>query len=263
MTVRAAKETRMSSVRSILFLCYPGCGEQDTLAPWEMLKSLAWVLSQRTPAEPLDVTLGAFEEGLAIHPNMTAEREVTMQMGGEVDLEREVTDDTRADVLYVPGGMGSGDASTDPRLLDLVRAHHAEGRWVASNCSGIALLQRAGILGDTPVTAPATLSRKLAREGVRVRTPRTMWQCVPDSRIFTAAGGSAVHPSTIALVWYLFGDDLARTLSMMWDSLGAHGRALFELEGPAYGTYPDLEGPLQDEWEDRLMPDLPVPAGVS
>jgi len=91
---------------------------------------------------------------------------------------------------------------------------------------------------------------------VKVKTPRTMWQCEPDHKIFSAAGGSAVHPSTIALVWYLYGDELAHTLSLMWDTLGAHGKALFEMEGPDYGTYPDLEAKLQDDWEDRLLPDV-------
>jgi putative intracellular protease/amidase len=249
----------MSRIESILFLCYPSCGEQDTLAPWEMLKSLAWVLSQQDPDQKLDVALGAFEDGLTIHPNMTDEDEVTMQMGGVIDVEREVTPDSRADLLYVPGGIGSGEATKNPRILDLVRAHNAEGRWVATNCSGISILQRAGILRDTPVTAAATVSRKLAKEGANVGMPRTMWQCVPDRKIFSAAGGSAVHPSTIALVWYLFGEELAHTLSLMWDSLGAHGKVLFELEGPDYGHYPDRESVLQDEWEDRLLPD-PVAA---
>lgn len=254
----------MSRVQSVLFLCYPSCGEQDTLAPWEMLKSLAWVMSQQDPPQSLDVALGAFEEGLSIQPNMTDDDEVTMQMGGVVDIEREITPDSRADLLYVPGGIGSGEATKDRKILDLVRAHHDEGRWVATNCSGISILQRAGILHDTPVTAAATVSRKLAREGANVMVPRTMWKCVPERRIFSAAGGSAVHPSTIALAWYLYGEDLAMTLSFMWDTLGAHGRTLFELEGPAYGTYPTHEARLQDEWEDRLLPDpVAIPEPVA
>jgi len=245
----------MSQVESILFVCYPKCGEQDTLAPWEMLKSLAWVLSQTPEGPQLEVLLGAFEEGLTIHPNMTEEEEITMKMGGVINVEREITPDTRADLLYVPGGIGSGEATKNEHIRDLIRAHNDEGRWVATNCSGISILHRAGILRDTPVTAAATVARKLAREGVKVKNPRTMWQCEPDRKIFSAAGGSAVHPSTIALVWYLFGKELAQTLALMWDTLGAHGKALFELEGPDYGTYPDLEAKLQDDWEDNLLPD--------
>jgi len=250
----------MSQVESILFVCYPKCGEQDTMTPWEMLKSLSWVLSQEPDGPQLDVALGAFEEGLTIHPNMTEADEVTMQMGGVVNTERDLTPDSRADLLYVPGGIGSGEATKNPHILDLVRAHNSEGRWVATNCSGISILHRAGILRDTPVTSPGTVSAKLAREGVNLKTPRTMWQCEPDRKIFSAAGGSAVHPSTIALVWYLFGQELAMTLAMMWDTLGAHGKALFELEGPDYGTYPDREAKLQSDWEDTLLPD---PVGVA
>jgi putative intracellular protease/amidase len=248
----------MSQVQSILFVCYPKCGEQDTLAPWEMLKSLAWVMSQ--DGEQLDVKLGAFDEKVNTAPNMNehvlnAPEEVTMQMGGVINLEQEITPDSRADLLYVPGGIGSGEATKDARIRDLIHSHNAEGRWVATNCSGIGILHRAGILRDTPVTAAATVSRKLTREGVNVKVPRAMWECVPDRKIFSAAGGSAVHPSTIALIWYLFGEQRALTLSLMWDSLGAFGKVLFELEGPDYGTYPQYENKLQDDWENNLLPD--------
>src|SRR5688572_7723014 len=124
----------MTTPSSVLFLGYNRCGEQDTLAPWEMLKSLSWVMSQRQPKQDLQVTLGTFDGGI-----------VAMQMGALVQTERKLTPDVRADVLYVPGGLGSGEATGDQRLLDMIRAHHREGRWVATNCSGIALLQRAGI----------------------------------------------------------------------------------------------------------------------
>jgi len=83
---RRRRERWMSQVESILFVCYPKCGEQDTLAPWEMLKSLAWVLSQTPGGPQLEVSLGAFEEGLTIHPNMTDEEEDTMQMGGVINV---------------------------------------------------------------------------------------------------------------------------------------------------------------------------------
>jgi hypothetical protein len=82
-----------------------------------------------------------------------------------------------------------------------------------------------------------------------------MWQCEPDRKIFTAAGAAAVNPSTIALVWHLFGPDIAQRISLLWDTLGAHGRALFELQGPAMGHYEDLESELQDFWEDQMLPD--------
>jgi hypothetical protein len=47
------------SIKSIHFLAFPQFGEQDLLAAWELLRSLAWSLSRQ--GESLEVTLGTFE----------------------------------------------------------------------------------------------------------------------------------------------------------------------------------------------------------
>jgi hypothetical protein len=46
----------MASIQSIAFLVFPNVGEQDLLAPWELLRSVAWDMSRR--GEKLDVVLG-------------------------------------------------------------------------------------------------------------------------------------------------------------------------------------------------------------
>ena len=38
------------------------------------------------------------------------------------------------DLLYVPGGVGSGAMTLDARVLDLIRRHYNSGKIVASNC---------------------------------------------------------------------------------------------------------------------------------
>ena len=38
----------MSDIKSILFLGFPNVGEQDLLAAWELLRSLAWTLAHNT-----------------------------------------------------------------------------------------------------------------------------------------------------------------------------------------------------------------------
>src|SRR5262249_55876456 len=83
---------------------------------------------------------------------------------------------------------------------------HREGRWVAANCVGLAVLHRAGILDGLEVAAPATISRRLATLGTRVAAPRRAWVIDSKRKVFTAAGAATVHPSTIALVWPLFGE---------------------------------------------------------
>src|SRR5262245_38469211 len=71
-------------IRSVLFLAFPNVGEQDLLAPWELLRAVAWGKSQR--GESLEVALGAFEPSGS----------VTTQMGARLAVERQLRPGLRA-----------------------------------------------------------------------------------------------------------------------------------------------------------------------
>jgi transcriptional regulator GlxA family with amidase domain len=154
----------------------------------------------------------------------------------------------------VPGGIGAGVQSTTEPVLSFLRAHHQEGRWIGANCAGMGVLHRAGVLGDTEVTSPATLARRLAAQGARVVNPRRAWKIVPERRIFSAGGAATVHPSIIALVWHLFGDAAGRSLAAGWDALPLHGESLFSLDGPVMKDDEQVKSQLQDAWEDVFLP---------
>lgn len=240
--------TQQPSVQTILFLAFPDVGEQDLLAPWELFRSVAWDLSQRGGGK-LDVRLGSFEDG-----------PIRTQMGTTIQPSITVKASDRFDLVYVPGGIGAGVQSQNETLLQFIRAHHQEGRWVAANCAGMAVLHRAGVLHDAEVTAPATLSRRLHRQGTRVVNPRRAWMILPQHRIFSAGGAATVHPSTIALVWHLFGDAVGRGLAAGWDTLPLHGESLFSLVGPEMHDDEDTKAALQDAWEDVFLPGWEVKA---
>lgn len=231
----------MTDIRTVLVLGYPNVGEQDLLAPWELLRSLAWTMSQQ--GEALEVTLGSFEGGT-----------ISTQMGAKLESERQIVPSDRFDLIYIPGGIGAGEASKDDTVLQFIRDHHAEGRWVAGNCAGMGVLHRAGTLGGVEVTAPASLSRRLAAEGTLVATPRRAWMIVPERRIFSSGGAATVHPSTIALVWHLFGEERGRDLAAGWDTLPLHGESLFSLVGPAMRDDDLTMSQIQDSWEDVFLP---------
>lgn len=231
----------MSKIKSVLFLGFPNFGEQDLLAPWELLRSLAWTFGQR--GEELSVTLGSFEGGT-----------LSTHMGARVESETTVSGSDRYDVLYVPGGIGAGAASLNEAVVALVRAHHEEGRWVVGNCAGLSVLHRAGILGGSEVTAPATVSRRLEQRGEKVADPRRAWKIDAARKLMTIGGAGTVHPSTIALVWHLFGEDDARDLAATWDTLPLHGESLFALDGPALNDDEAAKTKLQDNWEDTFLP---------
>jgi transcriptional regulator GlxA family with amidase domain len=232
----------MSRIETALFLAFPDVGEQDLLAAWELFRSHAWSTNQRE-GESLEVTLASFTPG-----------PITTHMGATLGLERELSPSERFDLIYVPGGVGAAAAARDDTVLRFVRDHHAEGRWVAGNCAGMGVLHRAGVLDGVEVSAPATLARRLQAEGTTVSTPRRAWKIVPERRLFSAAGAATVHPSTIALVWHLFGDRAGRELAANWDSLPLHGEHLFSLTGPPMSDDPVTTAAVQASWEDVLLP---------
>jgi putative intracellular protease/amidase len=231
----------MSRIHTALFLAFDDVGEQDLLAAWELFHSHAAGAGQR--GEPLDVTLGSFTSG-----------PITTQMGATLAVERSVSPSERFDLIYIPGGVGAAFAARDQTLLRFVRDHHAEGRWVAANCAGVGVMHRAGILKGVEITAPATIIRRLQTEGTTITTPRRACAIVPERRISTAAGAATVHPSTIALIWHLFGDKAGRQLAVNWDTLPLHGEQLFSLTGPRMNDHATSLQAVQDAWEDLLLP---------
>lgn len=243
------EEKKMPEIKTVGVIAYPRCGEQDTLVPYEILRHTSMVLGQQKPARQLTVSL--------LRPRASDPELVEMQMGTRVMSDGAIGDDL-VDLLYIPGGMGSGAASQDQVLLDLVRRHHAAGKVVATNCSGISVLHRAGILGETPVTAAATVSRRLLEEGAKVLQPRTMWAGQKDGLIWTSAGGSGVHGSVMAMVCNYFGREVGTFIGMGWDTYPAYGDAIFEERGPQYFSFPALEAGIQDALEDILLPRPPA-----
>lgn len=238
----------MNDIESILFLAFPNAGEQDLIAPWELLRSVAWTRGAR--GEKLEVVLGSFEGGV-----------VTTQMGAKLQMDRKIEASDRFDLVYVPGGIGAGQLSQDQQALEFLRAHHREGRWVAANCAGVGVLHRAGILAGADVTSPATLARRLPEQGTPVSRPRRAWKVDSERKIFTSGGAATVHPSTIALVTELFGEAEGRALAAGWDTLPLHGEALFAKAGPEMNDDAAIASALQDQWENVFLPPV-VACGV-
>ena len=99
-------------------LAYHRCGEQDTLVPYEILRHTSMVLAEQK--KPLDVKL--------VRTRKKDPELVEMQMGTHVRSDDYLKPDDLFDLLYVPGGLGSGEASKDKNVLAAVRRHHQAGK---------------------------------------------------------------------------------------------------------------------------------------
>jgi putative intracellular protease/amidase len=249
----------MTTVESIGVLGYDKVSEQDLITPLEIFKGAAMVIAgniapwqREVPPAKLDVRLLGAKPGV-----------VTMQMGTQVIPDATLDDEQLFDILYVPGGIGSGTIATDERILTLIRRHHEEGRIVAANCSAVGVLARAGILGDTPVTCVAAVARGLRAEGFQVAENRRMWIGDPEARIWTSTGSYGVHGGAVALVAHYLGREVGTIVSMMFDTLGGLGELIYATTGPEFYHHAELESTFQDYFEAMLLPSpAKVPAAV-
>lgn len=232
----------MTEIQSIGFVGYHHCSEQDTIAPWEIFLGLRLVLEQQYNKK-LDVHLLGSKEGL-----------IEMQMGTKVESTGVLDDTTLYDLFFVPGGVGSGDAGKDPKILEAIRRHYKSGKIIASNCSGVGILYRAGILDNNPVTCISSITRRLRELGANVPEPRRMWLGLPEQRLWTAVGASGVHGGAVAIIAHYWDRKITTAIGMMFDSYGAYGERIFDLKGPEYYFHPELEAEFQNVWEDQLLP---------
>ena len=239
-----------STVESIGVLVYSQVSEQDSLAPAEIFKGAAMVLRGDISPWERDVAPKNLRvDMVSLDPGV-----VTMQMGTQVVRDCVLSDDFLYDILYIPGGVGSGALLNNERILSIVRKHYESGKVVAANCSGVGVLARAGILNDLHTTSVAAIGRGLRIEGFNAPENRRMWVGHPESRIWTAVGSYGVNGSAVAMVAHYFGREIGTIVAMMFDTLAGLGDAIFENIGPEFYVHRELEEAFQDLFQPMLFP---------
>lgn len=240
----------METLETAAVVGYDKCSEQDTITALEVLRGASMVLAgkiapwtRKAPSATFDVKLMGLVPG-----------NITMQMGTQAVSDGVVGDGELFDLLYVPGGIGSGAASLDDKMLGLIRRHYEAGKVVASNCSGVGILARSGILGENPVTCVAAVAPGLREQGINVPAHRRMWLGLPEARIWTATGSYGVNGGAVALVSHYFGREVGTIVAMMFDTMGGIGEAIYNLEGPEFYLHPHLESEFAAYFKPMLLP---------
>jgi transcriptional regulator GlxA family with amidase domain len=103
------------------------------------------------------------------------------------------------DVLVYPGGVGTRRELEDPRVLERLRALHADGVVLASVCTGALVLAAAGLLDGRPATTWWGMVDALAELGTGIEV-RPDDRFVDAGEIVTAAGVSAGIDMALHLV---------------------------------------------------------------
>ena len=137
---------------------------------------------------------------------------VKSAQGPRVIAESSMTDAADAQLVVVPGGMGTRTQVENSRMLEGLRSLDETAAYVTSVCTGAALLARAGLLDGHRAT-----SNKAALDWVRSQGPAVTWveraRWVEDGRYWTSSGVSAGMDMSLALIRHLAGEELARNVS--------------------------------------------------
>ena len=116
------------------------------------------------------------------------------------------------DVLLIPGGIGTRHEINNVALLEQLHKACANARFVASVCTGSALLAKTGILDGKRATTNKRAYHWVVAQSTMVNwVPEARW--VVDGKFFTSSGVSAGMDMALALIGRLCGKETAHVVA--------------------------------------------------
>jgi len=174
----------------IAILLFPRLTALDAVGPYEVL--------QRLPGA--NVKFVAAERG--------SYRTEQNMLGLDADF---ATDEvTHADILLVPGGIGTRPLIEDQPTLEWIRAVDAGSQWTTSVCTGSLLLGAAGLLEGKKATTHWRVLDLLTQFGAIPVSERV----VEQGKIITAAGVSSGIDMALTLAAHVAGDEVAQAIQL-------------------------------------------------
>jgi transcriptional regulator GlxA family with amidase domain len=186
-------ESMVNEMRKVAILIFDEVEVLDFCGPFEVFAVTGRGLEQK----PFDVFTVAEKPGAVVARN-----------GLSVNSRYTINDCPQAEILIVPGGMGTRREMSNQTLIDWIKETAGEAEMTLSVCTGALLLAKAGLLdGATATTHWAALD--LLREAAPRATVRPDKQFVDNGRVMTSAGISAGIDLSLYAVGKLLGEDAA------------------------------------------------------
>ena len=125
------------------------------------------------------------------------------------------------DVLLIPGGYGTRKEVNNEKLIGDIRVYAEKASYVATVCTGTALLAKTGLLDGKQATTNKLAFEWVTSQGLKVNwVPEARW--VEDGKFFTASGVSAGMDMALGLIEKLFDREtslnMARAAEYEWHS---------------------------------------------
>lgn len=142
---------------------------------------------------------------------VTPDESITAERTGiKIDVTVGYDEVDEADVLLVPGGMGTRRLIKDPATIDWVREIDKTTTWTTSVCTGSLILAAAGLLQGRPATTHWMAMELLENLGATPTSERVIF----SDKYVTAAGVSSGIDMALELVQKIHGDDLAQSIQL-------------------------------------------------
>lgn len=186
-------ESMVNEMRKVAILIFDEVEVLDFSGPFEVFAVTGRGLEQK----PFDVFTVAEKAGAVVARN-----------GLSVNPRYTINDCPQAEILIVPGGMGTRREMSNPTLIDWIKETAGKAELTLSVCTGSLLLAKAGLLdGASATTHWAAMD--LLREVAPRATIRPDKQFVDNGRVMTSAGISAGIDLSLYVVGKLLGEDVA------------------------------------------------------
>jgi transcriptional regulator GlxA family with amidase domain len=178
--------------RSIAIVIFDGAEELDFVGPWEIFTFI-----RHFDTEACNVFTVSERGG-----------EVKSAKGLRVLADHSFETAPRADIVLVPGGMGTRTEVDNPRIIEYLKRAAETAELMTSVCTGAFLLERAGLLtGKRATTHWGSIDRLRALGTVTVVDDE---RYVDEGKVVTSAGVSAGIDMALYLVGRLWSPELAR-----------------------------------------------------
>ncbi|NCE89428.1 DJ-1/PfpI family protein [Pseudomonas sp. L13] len=215
----------MNARLKIAMLCYPEMTLLDLLGPETVFSKFSDIYLVWKTLEPVHT-----DTNLSINPNCTL-------AGCPSDL----------DILFVPGGPGTGQMMQDAQILSFLRDKSCTSRYITSVCTGSLILAAAGLMTGYKATTHWSAREELGMLGAIVIKERV----VIDGNRITGGGITSGIDFGLKVMAKLIDEDVAKATTLFLE---------YDPEPPFTTGTPDT---ADDKILSMLLPHLaPIKDGI-
>ena len=189
----------MSQSLKLGAIIFPGFEMLDLYGPLEMFGAVG--------KENLEICMVAEHAG-PVHASLGADGPT----GPQTMADYSFSSAPELDMLLIPGGAGTRQEIENPVMLEFLRARCAHAKWIATVCTGSALLAKTGLLDGHRATSNKQVFALATQQSAQVTwVEAARW--VEDDRFFTSSGVTAGMDMSLALIARIWGEEAATQIA--------------------------------------------------